>query len=191
MIIDDDGGFLRIKEITENHDFPQKSEKKKLCVFGSRSIKDARVYMILQEFLNQNPNFDTIVTTQEPQGVCRLAQMFAKKNGMPLELHFLNFRNGAGAFDCRSKAAIKASDYALVIFDGISKGSTNEINSCKKAKLNHTIIELDASKPTDNVEVTDIEISTAMPPQLTENSWDDDLNIDIEDSEDIEDIFDY
>ena len=75
----------------------------KLAVFGSRTISDSRVKMEIAEFIQNNKDYDTIVTTQEPKGVCTIAQIYAKENAMKLELHFLNFRNGRGAFNCRSK----------------------------------------------------------------------------------------
>lgn len=45
---------------------------------------------------------------------------------MPLELHFLNIKNGRGMFANRSKEVIENSDYSLIFHDGKSKGTSNE-----------------------------------------------------------------
>ena len=105
----------------------------KLAVFGSRSIIDARAKMVINETLQQYGTITTIVTTQEPRGVCEVAQATAKENSLILELHFLNFRNGRGAFCKRSDEVIKASDYVLLIHDGISHGTKNELEYTKKS----------------------------------------------------------
>jgi uncharacterized protein VirK/YbjX len=60
----------------------------KLAVFGSRTLTDSRVEVEIADFLNEHPEYDTIVTTQEPRGVCEVTQFYCKKNAIPLELHF-------------------------------------------------------------------------------------------------------
>jgi len=105
----------------------------KLGVFGSRSITDNRIFDILDKFLEERPTFDTIVTAQEPAGVCNVAQAYAQKNAMILELHFLNNQEyAAGMYEHRSENIIKASDFILLIHDGESHGTTNELEQTIK-----------------------------------------------------------
>ena len=67
----------------------------KLGIFGSRTLKDDRVRAIIYDEIAKT-GADTIVTTQEPLGVCTIAQRVAKEAAIPLELHFLNFQKYAG-----------------------------------------------------------------------------------------------
>jgi len=107
----------------------------KLGVFGSRSIQDQRVYEILDSFLNMRPSFTTFVTAAEPQGVCTLAQSYARLRGLVLELHFLNTQKYArGAYEHRSDDIILSSDYILLIHDGYSQGTQNELERTQKFK---------------------------------------------------------
>jgi hypothetical protein len=107
--------------------------KKKLAVFGSRSLTDARVSALIGEYYSKlSPSI--IVTSEEPAGVCKLAQNFAKKMSLGLELHFLNPEYGRGAFEHRSDDIINSSDVVLLIHDGKSKGTANELARVKKFK---------------------------------------------------------
>lgn len=129
----------------------------KLAVFGSRSIKDNRVKIEIADFLNKHPDFDMIITTQEPKGVCAIAQVYAKENSMPLELHFLNIKKYArGAFEHRSDEVIKSSDFILLIHDGESQGTKNELARVKKFNKPYKYITLDKSTELEREETSDI-----------------------------------
>jgi hypothetical protein len=129
----------------------------KLAVFGSRTIRDNRAEIEITDFINNNPGYDTIVTTQEPKGVCSVAQAYAKKTSMVLELHFLNISKYArGAFEHRSDDVIKASDFVLLIHDGESKGTSNELERTKKFSKPYKYVVLD--KTTDNEQDVPLDI---------------------------------
>ena len=105
-----------------------------MAVFGSRSIFDCRAKILINETLHEYETINTIVTSQEPRGVCEVSQSVAKENNMILELHFLNrSRNGTGCFFHRSMNIINSSDYILLIHDGVSKGTQNELEYTKKS----------------------------------------------------------
>jgi len=113
--------------------------------------------MEIAEFLLKNPEYDTIVTTQEPKGVCELAQIYAKENSMILELHFLNVKKYArGAFEHRSDNVIKSADFILLIHDGESKGTGNELERTKKFKKPYEYITLPKTTELEVSENTDI-----------------------------------
>ena len=118
---------------------------KKLCIFGSRTLWDCRVANAIADIINRVPRITTIVTTQEPRGVCEVAQVIAKESNLILELHFLDFKYKAGAFEHRSREAIKASDYVLLIHDGISHGTANELEYTKKLKKPYCYMKLTQS----------------------------------------------
>ena len=139
-----------IKIVTNDDSFEIKEDVKpdspqKMAIFGSRSLFDARVGVVINEVLNEYKGIETIVTTQEPKGVCECAQSVAKQNNMILELHFLNFRYARGAFERRSKNVINASDYVLIIQDGISAGTRNELEYTKKSKKPYKYVVMPAS----------------------------------------------
>ena len=129
----------------------------KLAVFGSRSIHDDRAEAEISEFLHENPQYNVIVTSQEPKGVCSIAQQYAKKNSMVLELHFLNIKKHArGAWDHRSRHVVNAADYVLLIHDGESKGTQNELELTKRCGKPHKYIVMDKSTELEREEHTDI-----------------------------------
>jgi hypothetical protein len=135
----------------------KEKNKMKLAVFGSRSIKDNRVKIEIADFLNENPDFDMLVTTQEPKGTCALAQIYAKENAIPLELHFLNIKRYArGAFEHRSDEVIKSSDFVLLIHDGESQGTQNELMRVKKFNKPYKYVKLDKTTELEREENSDI-----------------------------------
>ena len=94
-------------------------------VFGSRTLKDERVKIIMLEMIEKwKPDY--ISTCQEPQGVSEVAQRIAKENAIPLILHFLNFRYLRGAFEQRAREIIREATHYLCIHDGITAGTHNE-----------------------------------------------------------------
>ena len=107
-------------------------ECRRLGVFGSRSIRDERVEILIMEAMRKG-GFSIIVTCQEPQGVSEVAQRVGKKYGYPLELHFLNMRYLRGAFEQRSKEIVKICDEFIIIHDGESKGTANEKKLVEKS----------------------------------------------------------
>jgi hypothetical protein len=129
----------------------------KLAVFGSRSIKDNRVKIEIADFLNEHPDFNMLITTQEPKGVCALAQNYAKENAIPLELHFLNIKKYArGAFEHRSDEVIKSADFILLIHDGESQGTKNELARVKKFAKPYKYVKLDKTTELEREENSDI-----------------------------------
>ena len=57
----------------------------RLAVFGSRTLKDNRVEALIYDELEKS-GAEVIVTSQEPLGVCTVAQQVAKKTGLVLGL---------------------------------------------------------------------------------------------------------
>ena len=96
-----------------------------VAVFGSRTLKDERVEIIITEKIKEL-NAVKIITSKEPEGVCEVAQRVAKKYAFPLQLHFLNMQYLRGAFEQRSKEIIAEADYFVIIHDGKSRGTLNE-----------------------------------------------------------------
>jgi hypothetical protein len=119
-------------------------------VLGSRTLKDERVKIILLEMIEKYKPIE-IVTTQEPAGVCEVAQKVAKETATPLHLFFLNFRYLRGAFERRSKEAIKYADVFIIVHDGESKGTANELAMVKKSGKPHEYHVLEVTKQQKSV----------------------------------------
>jgi hypothetical protein len=105
----------------------------KVAVFGSRTLKDERVKILILEVIKAQ-GATMLVTTQEPAGVCEVCQAVAKELAIPLELHFLNFKFLRGAFEKRSRAVVRSADFFLLVHDGTSPGTRNELVLVKQSK---------------------------------------------------------
>lgn len=106
----------------------------KLAFQGSRSLKKKKeeiLKIIELEIKKHDPKL--VITSGEPDGVCRITQYYCRLNGITLKLYHLNCRKHAkGAFYNRSKAIIEDADYIIFIHDGKSKGTRNELNLARK-----------------------------------------------------------
>ena len=99
----------------------------RLGVFGSRSLKDVRVFDIISKVV-ESRNVWLIVTAAEPAGVCTVAQEWCRKHHFPLQVHFLQQDKYArGKWEHRSDHVIANSDLVLLIHDGESRGTHNEM----------------------------------------------------------------
>lgn len=110
---------------------PKGAKPRSIAVFGSRTLHDDRVRILIMEAIEKE-QATRIVTAQEPVGVCEVGQRVAKDLAIPLEVHFLNFKHLQGAFDRRSRAIVKAADAFVIVHDGVSKGTTNEMELVRK-----------------------------------------------------------
>ena len=118
----------------------------KLGVFGSRTLFDDRVRVELYAYLAERPNVCAIVTSAEPAGVCEIAQRVAKDAVYCLEAHFLNPHRAKGAFEARSEKIIAASDELVLIHDGKSQGTANELEQVKRSGKPYRYIVLTPSQ---------------------------------------------
>ncbi len=99
----------------------------RLGVFGSRSLVDDRVLELIDKYVNEL-QARLIVTAAEPAGVCQLAQRYCREKKVPLQIHFLQADKYArGMWEHRSDHVIENSDIVLLIHDGMSRGTHNEM----------------------------------------------------------------
>jgi len=116
-----------------------------LSVHGSRTLTDERVKILILEAIDKYKT-TAIVTHGEPEGVCEVARKLCKDMAMPLKLHYLDFSKCRGAFENRSKKVFKDAEIAIIIHDGISKGTSNELQMCIKYKIKHEYHKLQPSE---------------------------------------------
>ena len=125
-----------------------------LAVFGSRSLTDERVRVLLLEAIERT-GATCITVAAEPHGVCEIARDIARDLPRPLLLHFLDHGKARGAWDHRSKATIRTADSAILIWDGKSKGTSNELTLCVKWALPHVLHQLEPIEEPSEAEAVD------------------------------------
>lgn len=129
--------------------------KLKLAFQGSRSLKKKReevLKIIETEIQKYNP--EVVITSGEPDGVCRLTQLYCRRNGITLKLYHSNFKKYArGAFYNRSKAIIDDADYIILIHDGKSRGTRNELNLVRKFGKPYKYYKLDKTEHEQSIDL--------------------------------------
>ena len=127
----------------------------KLAFQGSRSLKEYKEEVseiIKAEIEKYNP--EVVITSGEPDGVCRLTQQYCRRNGITLKLYHSNFKKYArGMWYYRSEAIINDADYIVLIHDGKSKGTQNELDMVIKFNKPYTYHLLRIPKKDIEVEI--------------------------------------
>lgn len=62
----------------------------------------------------------------------KVVREYCQENCIPLKLHFLNRKYGCGMYHHRSKAILEEGDHCILIHDGKSRGTQNELELAKK-----------------------------------------------------------
>lgn len=106
-------------------------------VAGSRNFKD---YRLLKETLERYEITEGISGTA--QGADKLGEQYFQEKGIP----FLKFpadweRYGKRAGHLRNAEMASETEFAVIFWDGESKGTLNMINEMKKLKKNYTVIK--------------------------------------------------
>jgi hypothetical protein len=121
----------------------------RLAVFGSRSLHGAPVRAAIAQALVET-GATHIVTAGEPDGVCREAQNVAREASIPATLHWLKPKErAAGKYHWRSVAVLSDCDEVLFVWDGHSKGTSNEMKLAEKRKVRVRVTTLKPSVETD------------------------------------------
>ena len=110
-------------------------------MFGSRTLYGTEVAKcILETVLKCNP--EILVTAGQADGVCSVAREVARVLPIPLELHYLDLARNAGKYHHRSVAVLTGADHVLIIHDGVSRGTKNEMALAKKMGIPMTYINM-------------------------------------------------
>lgn len=106
----------------------------KLAIFGSRTICDDDAKEELRQLIKEaNPT--AIVTAAQPEGVCALARELAQELVLPLHLHFLDPHRAQGMHEWRSVAVYNDCDHVILMHDGESRGTQNELKLAIKMSV--------------------------------------------------------
>ncbi len=116
----------------------------KLLVCGSRSIADAEWVSNQISALVAEKGFslsDLILIEGGAKGVDAMGKAWAVANGVPVETHKADWaRYGRGAGHRRNAEMVAAANYVLILWDGISSGTKNDIDLCKKNYKNYKLV---------------------------------------------------
>lgn len=116
----------------------------KILVCGSRSITNqAWVFEKIENFVTTFgfSKENLTVIHGGAKGIDSLAGQWAAANNVKVEVHAADWaRYGRGAGIRRNKDMVLAADYVLILWDGVSKGTKNDIDLCIKNGKQYKII---------------------------------------------------
>lgn len=88
-----------------------------------------------------SPDSSLSFTGKDKKGVDVLAKAWAVSNGVPVETYKADWaRYGRGAGHRRNAEMVTASDFVLILWDGSSTGTKNDIDLCKKNYKNYKLV---------------------------------------------------
>jgi hypothetical protein len=126
----------------------------KIAVVGSRQVLDEPV---IQEVLDTYLGKMTVLITGGAKGVDTLAERWARKNDIPVEVYLPDWKNlGKAAGIVRNRAMVLECQECIAFWDGISKGTKSTIDMCKKQNKPVVVftVETSAEKPSEDERFT-------------------------------------
>ena len=116
----------------------------KLMVCGSRSIVDSTFVfeqidaLISEKGINKD---ELILVDGGAKGVDTYAAYWANSNNVQIEWFRSDWAHyGRGAGIVRNKLMVEACDFCLILWDGVSKGTKNDIDLCKKLSKEYKVV---------------------------------------------------
>ena len=120
----------------------------KICFLGSRTLQGERVKEIINIIYEKFKDSDLyFMTAGKTEGVCREVEKYAEKKAIPLILFYPDQEKfGRGKYYKRSEKMLLKSDYVVLIHDGFSKGTSNELELTKKMNIPFIYYKIEAEK---------------------------------------------
>ena len=119
-------------------------EERRLLVCGSRTITDKEwVYSQIEKYWYEHLACysDPIMIEGGARGVDLLARSYAIDNEWEIEEYPADWdKYGKSAGYIRNDIMVKKADEVLILWDGTSKGTKNDIDLCKKYNKPHEIV---------------------------------------------------
>ena len=108
----------------------------KVAVIGSRSFSN---YDLLKKTLDEIAGIKIIISGGAA-GADTLAEQWAKENNVETVIYKPDWaKYGRGAGIVRNRLIIEDCDNCIAFWDGVSKGTQNSIEMCKKLNRNITV----------------------------------------------------
>lgn len=114
----------------------------KIMVCGSRSITDRDlIFKWIENYISNFKDDKIYIIEGEARGVDSIAKDYALINHydiIPFPANWSKYGRAAGII--RNEEMVKACDACLIIWDGTSKGTKNDIDLCKKYHKAYAVI---------------------------------------------------
>lgn len=129
----------------------------KVIIAGSRSLGTKQNWEemdMMDRIVDESGYNPMVVVSGRAVGVDRLGEAWAIRHGRRLKFFVAEWgRFGVRAGPIRNAQMVKYSDAAIIIWDGISKGTADLIQKCEIYNLKHfvKVIRIDGAVPDKNV----------------------------------------
>ncbi len=156
FIIQNKDLYLEMLPLKEGNLLENLINESNLAIIGSRSFNNYSYAK--KEILNiiQNNKISvTKIISGGASGADKIAQIFASKFNIPIEVIVPDWSNGKQAGVSRNTDIIKKSDYVIAFWDGISKGTLDSINKAKKLNKKLFIIKISPESINEGVRLND------------------------------------
>ena len=119
----------------------------KLAIVGSRSFFNFEVFKeTLEDYLDKNKIFPTLIISGGAGGVDSLAELWAKDMNIPTQIFKADWNKlGKAAGMLRNTTIINTADKVVAFWDGTSRGTQDSI---KKAKVSKKLLIIFDTKNT-------------------------------------------
>lgn len=110
-----------------------------IAIVGSRGFDE---YEVLEESILSlfQPDQINKIISGGAIGTDTLAEQFSSKHNVQIEVIKPEWNKyGRAAGPIRNKEIMKAADFAIVFWDGSSKGTLNDLKICYKQGISHTV----------------------------------------------------
>lgn len=111
----------------------------KTIIAGSRTIKE---YIHVVNAIKESRFEITEIVSGTAQGVDRLGELYGKYNNIPVKQFPADWSLGKRAGMIRNQQMSDYADAAIIIWDGVSRGSANMIETAKKDGLEVFVYEV-------------------------------------------------
>lgn len=119
-------------------------KERRLLVCGSRGITDKDwIFSQIESYWYEHLACysDLIMIEGAARGVDLIAKAYAVENNWKVEEYPADWeKHGRGAGYIRNDIMVKAADEVLILWDGESRGTKNDIDLCKKYNKPHKIV---------------------------------------------------
>ena len=119
-------------------------KERRLLVCGSRGITDKDwIFSQIESYWYEHLACysDPIMIEGAARGVDLIAKAYAVENDWKVEEYPAEWeKHGRGAGYIRNDIMVKAADEVLILLDGESRGTKNDIDLCKKYNKPHKIV---------------------------------------------------
>lgn len=118
-------------------------EKLCLAIIGSRSFTDySFAEKTILDIIRKNNIVVCKIISGGASGSDKIAEMFAEKYNIPIEIIKPDWTNGKRSGVIRNTEIINKSNYIIAFWDGKSKGTLDSINKTKKLNKKISIIDV-------------------------------------------------